>query len=154
MSKNIIVVVLVILVAGLVFFKFRPQTKEEMAENKTSTQESSRKMPPAPPKAGDKLSDLPIFQSAYQVFPGDLSDAAKAALTGFDISTVKNADGTTTVTFTPKDSNDKKSSYKVAPGQTLYFIEMTKGDDNADSNTDINLRDDYGVLVDSSGIVQ
>jgi len=153
MSKNIIIIVLLIAVAGLAFLKFKPQMKEEVAENKTGTQES-RKMPPAPPKSGDKFSDTTVFASAVQVFPGDLTEAARNALTGFDMTTSKNDDGTTQVTFIPKDQDDQKSSYKVAEGQTLYFVEMSKGDDNEDTNKDMFLRDDYGILVDKDGIVQ
>lgn len=153
MYKNVALVILIIILAGLVFLKFKPQMNEVVAENKSGTQEV-RKAPPMPPRAGDKFSETEIFQAAVQVFPGELTDAGKIALIGFDMTTTKNDDGTTQVTFTPKEADDQKSSYKVATGETLYFVEMSKNDDDADNNTDMNLRDDYGVLVDADGIVQ
>lgn len=156
MNKYLVIGVLVIGVIGLVFLKSKPQIKEELAENKTGTQEirQSTSSKPQSPKAGDKLADLAISKFAFQVFPGELTTTAKQALIGWEIKTTANADGTTQVILSPKNTDDKQSSYKVATGQTLYFVEMSAGDDDEASNTDSNLRDDYGVLVDEGGIIQ
>jgi hypothetical protein len=42
----------------------------------------------------------------------------------------------------------------VKPGQILYFIEQTPADDIQDSDTDLNYRDDYGIITDANGIIQ
>ena len=111
----------------------------------------------APPQLskGDKFADSPLAKSAYTVYPTlDTSAAANAALAGWKVTSVKNADGTVSVTMTPTRAEDPASTYKVKPGETLYFVEMNGGDDHADSDTDLNLRDDFGIVVDADGIVQ
>jgi hypothetical protein len=157
MLNKLLLVGVGILVLGVIGWKLMPvQTKEEVSETQTGTQEVKLlpKNRPTPPVKGDKLADSAVAPFAFQVYPGELSVDAKTALIGFDIQTTPNPDGSAIVVFTPKNQDDQKQTFQVPAGQTLYFVEMSKGDDDADSGTDSNLRDDYGVLVDSNGIVQ
>ncbi len=103
---------------------------------------------------GTNFNSSPLKPYAYQIAPGTISDAVKKVLTGFTVDSVANADGSTTVTLTPKNSEDQHQQYTVKQGQTLFFIEQTPVDDNADSDTDMNYRDDYGIITDANGIVQ
>lgn len=100
---------------------------------------------------GDKFADSPIFKYAYQIAPGDISATTTAALVGFSITKKTLTDGSIQVTLTPKDADDQFQTYTVKTGETLYFVEMSAGDDQGD--TDKNLRDDYGVVVDANGLV-
>ncbi len=109
---------------------------------------------PAMLRKGDSLSASPIKQFAYQIAPGTISDAAKQKLTGFAITSITNPDGSISVSLTPKDSEDQHQQYTVKTGQVLYFIEQTPMDDKADSDRDLNYRDDYGIITDANGIVQ
>jgi hypothetical protein len=101
---------------------------------------------------GMKFADSPIFQMAYKIAPGDIAPETKKAMSGFDVTKKTLADGSIEVTLIPKESNYTKQQYTVEKGNTLYFIEATSVDD-PDENTDKNLRDDYGVMVDKNGLV-
>ena len=163
MFRNIIIGVLVIAVVaeGLWIWK----EKEKIATLSAQVASSS-KMPPAGPNAkgsgrapiilskGTNLKTSPIFQYAFQIAPGTLSDAAKKALIGWNITSKTQADGSTIVTLTPKDSDDQNQQYIIKSGQVLYFIEQTPSDDKNDSDTDLNYRDDYGIVTDASGVIQ
>ena len=166
MNKNIVMVVIGILaLAVVVETGYIVKTKlgsDERTESATATRELAASprvagTHTAPPQLmkGDKLADSPLAKSAYEVYPTmDTSDAAKTALVSWTVTTAKNADGTASVTLTSKNPADPASTYKVKTGEKLYFVEMSAGDDHADSDTDLNLRDDFGIVVDASGIVQ
>ena len=151
MIKNVVIGVLAaaaIAEMGFIVWKI-PGERRVMG-----VQTSSRPAGGPPPflTKGMKLAESPTAKFARQIYPGQLSDAAQAALTGWQIDSQPASDGAEIVTLTPTESDDQKQVYTVKTGQTLYFIEMTPADDKG--NTDINLRDDYGVIVDSNGIVQ
>ena len=111
--------------------------------------------PPMPPVKGDALANSAVAKSAFEVYPTvDDSVAAKASLVGWTIKPVKNKDGSATVSLVPKNPSDPTSSYTVKAGQKLYFVEMSTGDDKANTDEDANLRDDYGIITDAAGIVQ
>lgn len=103
---------------------------------------------------GGSLTNSPLKQFAYQIAPGAMSDTTKSVMTGFTVTSKSNADGSITVTLTPKDSEDQNQQYTIKSGQILYFIEQTPIDDKTDSDTDANYRDDYGLITDANGIVQ
>jgi len=103
---------------------------------------------------GSNLNTSALKPFAYQIAPGPVPDTSKQKLTGFSIASTVNADGSTTVTLTPKNSEDQNQQYTVKPGQILYFIEQTPADDIQDSDTDLNYRDDYGIITDANGIIQ
>jgi hypothetical protein len=151
---SIIVVLIGVLAGGYVYF------------NRTSIAYpvSANVLPPAGPNAkgrgpivmssGTNLKTSPLFQYAYQIVPSNASVNTKEALIGFAITTQDQNDGSIVVTLTPKDSEGQSQLYTVKSGQTLYFIEQTPADDKADQDKDLNYRDDYGIIVDSNGIIQ
>lgn len=153
MNKNLLLIVVVGLIVGVAFFKFKSGVKEEVAESKTGTQEV-RKSPPKPPVAGDKLADSSVAKFAFKVSPGELTQEAKIALIGFAITSKSNPDGSMEVVLTPNKSDDEKHVYTVPAGNSLYFVEMSSGDDDEASNYDARLQDDYGLIVNADGIVQ
>ncbi|MFI5265662.1 MAG: hypothetical protein ACHQT7_02860 [Candidatus Levyibacteriota bacterium] len=162
MGKNITIAVLVVLVVvegGLLIIN-RRSTPSLLSQ---SVQKGA--LPPAGPNArgaarpillsrGMNLKSTPLFQYAYQIAPGVLSADAKRALVGFNIASQQQSDGSVVVTLKPKDSENQNQQYTIKPGQTLYYIEQTPVDDKTDSDKDLNYRDDYGIIVDQSGIIQ
>lgn len=158
-----VIIVLLLIVSGE-FFYFNNKLSSE--KTVSPSRFGSGNFPPAGPNArgrggppvimskGMNLKTSPLFKYAYQIAPGDLSASAKQALTGWAVKSETQADGSLLVTLTPKDSDDQYQQYLVKTGQTLYFIEQTPSDDKADSDTDLNYRDDYGIIVDSSGAIQ
>jgi hypothetical protein len=103
---------------------------------------------------GQKFSDNPLSQKAYLIFPtiGTVSSDAQTALTGWDMKTTPNSDGSTQVDLIPKEAEDIKQSFTIRAGFKLYFIEATLVDDK--TGVDENRGDDIGVLVSPDGIVQ
>ena len=158
MYKNIAIGVLIIAVIaeGGLLIKVRSSelALRAQATKVLGTSTSTSRPPPQMLTSGMKLADSSISQFAFKVAPGKLDDSAKTALIGWDITSVVQKDGSTVVTLNPKDSGDQKQVYTVKPGLSLYFVEMSKGDDNTDTNSDTNLRDDYGIMVDANGTVQ
>ena len=160
MNKNILIVALSVLALVVVvetgYILKTKLSSDEKTESLVARRELASPRPtPVILKKGDKLADSPLAKSAFEVYPAmDTSDAAKAALVSWTVTTAKNTDGTASVTMTPKNPADPASTYKVKTGEKLYFVEMSAGDDHADSDTDLNLRDDFGIVVDGSGIVQ
>jgi LysM repeat protein len=125
----------------------------------TQKQEMQKQGPPPGGKPmfttkGMNLEGSAIAKYAYKIAPGDISAESQKVLIGFAVASKLNSDGSTTVTLTPKDSDDQFQTYTIKPGETLYFIEMTPADDNKDQDKDLNYRDDYGIITDSSGIIQ
>lgn len=156
MYKNIGIAVLILMVIaeGGYILKLRNDRSALRNLQVAKITGSPRPQQPQMLTSGMKLSDSPIAKFAYKVAPGTMDDSAKAALVGWSISSVTNKDKSTTVTFTPKNADDQKQVYIVKPGSNLYFVEMSAGDDHADTDEDSNLRDDYGILVDASGMVE
>lgn len=156
MYKNIAIGVLLLITiaeGGYILTK-KPTNQSTVVSVQNQNTASPRPAPPQPLSPGMKLSDSQISQFAYKVAPGELDDNAKAALVGWNISSQTQKDGSTVVTLTPKNSDDQKQVYTVKSGDMLYFVEMTKSDDDASSNEDKNLRDDYGIITDANGIIQ
>lgn len=101
--------------------------------------------------AQQKFTDSPLYKSAYQIFPGTMSDATKQAMAGFKTDIKTQADGSAIVSLTSTNTEYHNQSATVKPGETLYFIEKFGGDDSKENDTDRNLGDDTIVLVDSQG---
>lgn len=159
MSKNLIILVLVIVVVAETSYVLmkRESLKSMSGGDEVKVSVMPNKPPggrlPLPTK-GTNLMQSPLGQYAYQIAPGELSAVAKSVMTGFAIDTTTQADGSLLVKLTPKDSDDQNQQYTVKPGEKLYFIEQTPVDDKADKDQDLNLRDDYGVIVNAQGIIQ
>jgi len=100
-----------------------------------------------------KFQDSPLASSAFQIFPGPLSDQAKQAIIGFNIDTKTQADGTVLVSLTSTNPEYKNQQVSVKPNYIVYFIEKSSGDDSPTDNSDRNLGDDSIVLVDPDGFI-
>lgn len=147
--KNVIIGVLAIAVLVEGYFLMSKKSAPVVAG---ATAQTNRR-PPAPVGKGDKLAGSAMEKYAHIIYP-TITDESKQFLTGFDVKTKTLADGNTEVDLVPKDSDDQFQSYIVKPTQSLYFVEMTQGDDRPDTDRDANYRDDYGIVVDAQGIVQ
>lgn len=160
MSKNLIILILVVVViAETGYILMRRGSFRSMIGGDDVRISVVPNRPPAGgrlplPTKGTNLMSSPLAKFAYQIAPGDLLADAKANLVGFAIDKTTQADSSIIVKLTPKDSEDQNQQYTVKPGEKLYFIEQTPVDDKADQDKDMNLRDDYGVIVDSQGIIQ
>lgn len=162
MIKNIIIGVLALAVifetSYIVVKKVATKVTTEITETSAKPVVAPAPQPSRPAPSfltkGATLSASPIAKYAYLVAPGPLTPDAKSALIGWTIVSKAQADGSTVVTLTPKDSDDQFQSYTVKPTQKLYFVEMTPVDDIQNTDSDKNLRDDYGIIVDADGIVQ
>lgn len=110
--------------------------------------------PPAPLARGDKFVGSAVEKFAHLIAPGTISADSQQYLTGFAVKSTSLEGGDTQVDLVPKDSDDQFQSYVLKPGDSLYFVEMTPVDDKADKDVDANYRDDYGIVVNSQGIVQ
>ncbi|MCL4364407.1 hypothetical protein M1328_04165 [Patescibacteria group bacterium] len=154
MFKNLLIVVLLLALgfAGYKWYMYRNAYKLLMAEQSAGSSRNQRRTGPTPLQKGENFMSSSLYKYAVQIYPGTLGQQAKTALNNFDMKTSAMSDGSTKVTLTPKESTDQFQEYVVKNGQTLYFIEMTKNDDK--NGSDINLRDDYGVIVDGTGMVQ
>lgn len=162
MNKNTvtaIIIILIILCVGEGYFV----VKERNEKIALSMVPQNVKMPAKPsprPRPmfitrGQNFADNPLSKKAYLIAPvtGDLSADAKRALTGWDVKTTNNTDGSVQVNLVPHETEDVQQQFTVKPGYKLYFIELTLADDSA-ADGDANRADDIGVLVNSDGIVQ
>lgn len=159
MSKNTIIAVLVIvaLAEGALLITGRGASiprRLGLASAQAQTP-STTPTPSARPQIltkGMKLADSPISKNAYKIAPGQLTSEAQTALMGWKMTTQMQKDGSQIVTLTPTDSDDQKQQFTLAKGNQLYFVEAVSNDDQ--NGKDQTTRDDYGVVVDSNGIVQ
>ena len=149
MIKNISIAVLLLLVIAesgwILKTKYRSMTSDDKAPV------TQTRTPPKMLLKGDKLADSQIAKNAYKIFPGDLSPEATAAMVGFKMTSSKLTDGSTEVTLTPTEQDDQKQVYTVNAGESLFFVELSMFDDK--NNQELNLRDDYGIITDASGLV-
>jgi hypothetical protein len=151
MNRKIVIglfVIAVIVIGGIII---KAQTPPGGTGNTATGSPTSQ---PQKLTSGMKLSDSPDGAFAYKVAPGAMDVNAKAALTGWNITSTTQKDGSVAVTLTPKSSTDLAQTYTVTPGLSLYFVEKNTKDDNSTAGSDATLSDDYGVLVDASGVVQ
>ncbi|HET9946619.1 MAG TPA: hypothetical protein VFQ63_01010 [Patescibacteria group bacterium] len=163
MVKNIAIAVLVILLLGESVYLLEKKMTFSVGDERIENHTVYPSLPPAGSNMkgrtqviigkGTNLKKTPLAQFAYQVAP-TMTDAAKKVITGFSITSQSQSNGSTVVTFTPKDSDDQDQQYTIKSGQTLYFIEQTPVDDKVDQDKDLNYRDDYGIITDANGIVQ
>lgn len=98
-----------------------------------------------------KFSGSSDYQYAYLISVPTLSAQAETAITGFDLSKLDQADGSTVYELKAKKSGYFDQKYTVKPGESLYFIESSLNDDNGD--VDERLNDDTAVVVDANGYV-
>jgi hypothetical protein len=96
---------------------------------------------------GPLLSSQPYAQYAFQVWPGRLSPAARAAETGLAITVRRQGSG---LEVSAGVSGQPASAPQFYPaGARVYVIEASLGDDSGAS--DYNLGDDGIVVTDARG---
>jgi len=97
-----------------------------------------------------KFSDSPDYQNAFLISGDTLSQTAQQALTGFQISRQMQMNGSIKINLKATETGYQDKQYTLDPGQQLYFVDKTLGDDQASEG---NVRDDYGIVVDSQGFI-
>ena len=90
------------------------------------------------------------YSHAHEVFPTQSADAKKA-LSAYTVSSQALGGGAYNVTLENGAEGVKGQTLTVGPGQKVYFVEKSTGDDNPaeDSST----KDDYLVAVDAQGMI-
>ncbi|HUD44431.1 MAG TPA: hypothetical protein VMR41_02730 [Patescibacteria group bacterium] len=105
--------------------------------------------------AKQKFTDSPNYKYAYKIFPGPISAASKAAMSGFMMQIKSLANGSTQINLVAQKLGYTSQTYTLAKGESLYFIEKFSGDDNPTADMDETAGDDTAVVVDQNGdIVQ
>jgi len=97
------------------------------------------------------FSNSPYYSYAYQIFPGVLSADAQKAITGFNLDLKNNQDGSVTMTLNATNQEYQTQEYTMKPGEKLYFIERSLGDDS--DGDEHFLGDDKAVVVNSEGYI-
>lgn len=114
-----------------------------------SSGQASPPSPTASPAAGPKLSSEPYARYAFQVWPGPMSHAAHAAMTGLVVVVHRHGSG---INVTAGAVGQPKGAPAFYPaGAKVYVVEAALGDDS--NNTDLNFGDDALVVTDSLGRV-
>lgn len=121
------------------------------AQQTGGSAQAAQQPQPSNQSARIKLSDTQYWGSAYLISGDSLDDNTKAALAGFGYNRTAMPDGSLNVTLTALSPQYQGGSFLVEPGQKLYFIETSFGDDSGDA--EYNMGDDMAVLVDSDGYV-
>lgn len=100
---------------------------------------------------GPALSSEPFASSAFQIWPGPMSAAARAALTGLTISVHKERTGLSVIAGV--NGQPPAAPHLYVGGVKVYVVEASMGDDSG--NSDYSLGDDGLVVVNAQGrIVQ
>ncbi len=103
-----------------------------------------------PQRAPVFFSSTPYYPYAYQIFPGNMSQQARAAMSGFALRAAALPNGSTNVTISLM-STSQNQSIVLGQGYSLYIIETTFGDDGY--NAEYSLGDDGFIVVNQSGYV-
>lgn len=112
---------------------------------------SAAPSPAASAGPGPLLSSEPYASSAFQIWPGSPSAAARQALTGLSVSVKKQGSGISVTAGVAGQPGQQSHVY--ATGARVYVIEASMGDDS--NNSDYSLGDDGLVVTDGKGrIVQ
>lgn len=98
-----------------------------------------------------KFSDTPYASNTYLISSDQLSQDAQTALSGFQLAKSQDSNGNTVITLTAMKAGYVNQSYTLKSGQSLYFIEVSFGDDNPQQ--DYSYADDHAVIVDSNGCI-
>ncbi len=111
----------------------------------TSPATPSPATPSPAPSPGPKLSSQSYASYSYQVWPGPLSTAAKAAATGLVIAVHRHGSG---IMVTAGVAGQPAPTPRFYPaGAKVFVVEAALGDDSG--NSDYNLGDD-GLVVTNS----
>jgi hypothetical protein len=144
-TKNIISIIIILLVIVFGFVLYKMSIKPEFSTVVYSTTSSNATTTVM------KFSDEPYYTFAYEIDPNNLSSTTRQAMTGFSVTSQKNADGTITVSLTSTNTEYHNQSYNLKPEDKLYFIEKNLKDDVGGQEK--FLVDDTAVVVDQNGNV-
>jgi hypothetical protein len=108
---------------------------------------SSGSAPSAAPTPGPLLSSQAYAQYAFQVWPGQLTPAAKAAEAGLAITVRRQGNGLAVSAGVNGQAAGPPHLYPA--GARVYVIEASMGDESG--NSDYNLGDDGLVVTDAQG---
>lgn len=150
----IVFAIVLLIVAGGSYWLGKHMNNLQMVPQRTTGGAFQR--PGGPPSMkGQKFSDTQLFSQAVQIYPGDISASAKAIMSGWILKTKTLADGTTQADLIPMGSEategDTSHSFNLKASDKLYFVDINPNDDGP---SDQNTRDDMGIVVDASGMVQ
>ncbi len=97
------------------------------------------------------FTDSPFAANAYLISTDTYDARTQQALSGFRVDKKTLADGSLQITLNAQNTEYQTQTYVVKPGEKLYFIERSLGDDMG--SQDINIHDDRALLVDASGYI-
>ena len=103
-----------------------------------------------PNSSATLFSSTPYYPYSYLISSQPLSQQARAALSGFNMTTNLLTNGTRKITIMLQGTNQSEV-IMLKSGYSLYMIEATLGDDSY--NVDASLGDDGFVVVNQSGYV-
>jgi len=124
----------------------RPARSPAITSPATTSPATPSPATPSPaPSPGPKLSSQSYASYSYQVWPGPLSTAAKAAATGLVIAVHRHGSG---IMVTAGVAGRPAPTPRFYPaGAKVFVVEAALGDDSG--NSDYNLGDD-GLVVTNS----
>jgi hypothetical protein len=96
---------------------------------------------------GPTLSSEPFASSAFQIWPGPMSAAAKQALTGLSVSVRKQRSGL--LVTAGVSGQPPAPAHLYVGGVKVYVVEASMGDDSG--NSDYSLGDDGLVVTNAQG---
>src|ERR1051326_3118617 len=137
MNKTTTAVIIVILLALGVWLLVSKNTAHAPATT-TPTGESSNTT------GGELFSDSPLAPYAYLISTATYDAKTQMALRGFSVTKNNLPDGSMQITLNAKNPEYHTQIYTVKPGEKLYFIERSLGDDNGVD--DRTLADDTAIL--------
>jgi hypothetical protein len=94
------------------------------------------------------FSSTPYYNYAYLISTANISNGAKAALSGFNLSETKLSNGTSEYKITLSATGASQVLY-LKKGYNLYMIEASYGDDGL--GNEYSISDDGFVVVNQSG---
>ena len=114
----------------------------------TASPAASPSVTPSPTiSVGPSLASQSYAQYSFQVWPGPLSSAAKAAETGLTITVTRTKQGIQVIAGV---AGQTPAPARVYPGGTkVYVVEASLGDDS--NNADYNLGDDGVIVTNAAG---
>jgi hypothetical protein len=98
-------------------------------------------------QVGPALSSQPYASSAFQIWPGQMSAAAKQALTGLSVSVRKQRSGLSVTAGV--NGQPPAPAHLYVGGVKVYVVEASMGDDSG--NSDYSLGDDGLVVTNAQG---
>ena len=131
-------------------------TSSSQSASTSSSQSTATAKPPAAAsttpsrKLGPLLASTSYGQYAFRVYPGPETSRTRLAVAGFAINVSPRA-GALQLSVATVGSGQAPQTSMIRPGDRVYFIEATLGDDSGDQ--DYNFGDDGVVVTDAKGHV-